>query len=63
MFMSRAIYVLRGWFIMLSGTPKSLTCRFVGSETWGELSGHYVCGVVLGHIMAGECILCPTVEG
>jgi hypothetical protein len=48
---------------MLSGTPKSLTCRFVGSETWGELSGHYVCGVVLGHIMAGECILCPTVEG
>jgi hypothetical protein len=29
---------------MLSGTPKFLTCRSVGSGTRGDLGGHYVCG-------------------
>jgi hypothetical protein len=29
---------------MLSGTPKSLTYRSVGSGTRGDLGGHYICG-------------------
>jgi hypothetical protein len=33
MFMNRFRLMLRWWFIMLSGTPKSFTCRSVGSGT------------------------------
>jgi hypothetical protein len=29
---------------MLSGMPKSLTCRSVGSGTQRDLGGHYICG-------------------
>jgi hypothetical protein len=32
----------RWWFIMPSGTPKSFTCRSVGSGTAGDLGGHYI---------------------
>jgi hypothetical protein len=43
MFMSRTICVRGWWFIMPLGTPKSLTCRSVGSGTRGDLGGHYIC--------------------
>jgi hypothetical protein len=44
MFMNRNSSMLRWWFIMLSGVPKSFTCRSVGSGTRGDLGGLYVCG-------------------
>jgi hypothetical protein len=33
MFMNRFRFMLRWWFIMLSGIPKSFTCRSIGSGT------------------------------
>jgi hypothetical protein len=62
-FMKRNRFMLRWWFIMLSGMPKFFTCRSVGLETVGDLGGRYVAGEVPGYIGAGECISCPTVEG
>jgi hypothetical protein len=44
MFMNRFRLMLRWWFIMLSGTPKSFTRRSVGSGTRGDLGGSYVYG-------------------
>jgi hypothetical protein len=46
MFMNRFRLMLRWWFIMLLGTPKSLTCRSIYrvGETWGDLGCSYVCG-------------------
>jgi hypothetical protein len=44
MFMNMFRLMLRWWFIMLSGTPKSFTCRSVGSGTREDLGGSYVCG-------------------
>jgi hypothetical protein len=44
MFMNRFRLMLRWWFIMLLGTPKSFTYRSVGSGTQGDLGGLYVCG-------------------
>jgi hypothetical protein len=38
--MDRNRFMMRWWFIMLSGTPKSFTCRSVGSGTAGDLGGH-----------------------
>jgi hypothetical protein len=43
MFMNRFRIMLRWWFILLSGMPKSFTCRSVGSGTRGDLGGSYVC--------------------
>jgi hypothetical protein len=48
---------------MLSGTPKSLTCRSVGSGTRGTWIVIIYAGEVPRYIVAGECISCPTVEG
>jgi hypothetical protein len=39
MFMNRNRMVLGWWFIMPSGTPKSFTCRSIGSRTVGDLGG------------------------
>jgi hypothetical protein len=44
MFMNRFKLMLRWWFIMLSGMPKSFTYRSVGLGTRGDLGGSYVCG-------------------
>jgi hypothetical protein len=44
MFMNRFRLILRWWFIILSGMPKSFTCQSVGSGTRGNLGGSYVCG-------------------
>jgi hypothetical protein len=44
MFMNRFRLMLRWWFIMLSGTPKSFTYRSIGSGIQGDLGGFYVCG-------------------
>jgi hypothetical protein len=33
MFMNRFRFMLRWWFIMLSGIPMSFTCRSIGSGT------------------------------
>ena len=44
MFMDTFRIMLMWWFIILLGTPKSFTCRPVGSGTRGDLGGHYVCG-------------------
>ena len=43
-FIVRNRFMLRWWFIMLSGMPKSFTFRSVGSGTRGDLGSHYVCG-------------------
>ena len=34
---------LRWRFIVLSGVPKSFTCRSVGSESPGDLGSFYIC--------------------
>jgi hypothetical protein len=47
---------LRWRFIMLSGVPKSFTCRFVGSGTWGIWVVFVYASVVLGYGETGECI-------
>jgi hypothetical protein len=62
-FMNRFRLMLRWWFIMLSGTPKPFTCRFVGSGTKGVCVVPMYAGEVPAYIEAGECISCPTVEG
>ena len=47
---------------MLSGMPKSFTCRSVGSRTRGIWVVTMYVGEVPGYIAVGECISCPTVE-
>jgi hypothetical protein len=44
MFMNRFRLMLRWWFIILSGTPKSFTYRSIGLGTREDLGGLYVCG-------------------
>jgi hypothetical protein len=48
---------------MLSGTPKSFTCRSVGLGTGGIWVVPMYVGEVPRYIGAGECISCPMVEG
>jgi hypothetical protein len=43
MFMNRNSLVLRWRFIMPSSTPKSFTCRSVGSRTAEDLGGRHIC--------------------
>jgi hypothetical protein len=63
LFMNRNRFMLRWWFIMLSGTSKFFTYRFIGLGTVGDLGGHMYMGEVPRYIGAGECISCPMVEG
>ena len=63
MFMDRFRIMLRLWFIMLSGMPKSFTCRSVGSRTRGIWVVTMYVGEVPGYIAVGECISCPMVGG
>jgi hypothetical protein len=48
---------------MLSGTPKSLTYRSIGSGIRGTWVVIMYAGEVPGYIVAGDCISCPTVGG
>ena len=41
-YMSKIRAMLRWWFIVPSGVPKSFTCRSVGSESPGDLGSFFV---------------------
>ena len=41
-YMSKIRAMLRWWFIVPSGVPKSFTCRSVGSESRGDLGSFFV---------------------
>ena len=48
---------LRWWFIVLSGVPKSFTCRYIGSGTQGIWVVSINASVVLGYGETGECTI------